>query len=133
MVFYVLPEYVFITENDDIKVGVWDEKEKVWNSIDQIDDLEYDKSAKRLAFSTRKLAQLAYLQSRVTDYPYKNWKIRSVGTFENPIALLDITTKRIDLTFEIGPEYLMLIERTESEFKNIVDRKMVPGKLLLEL
>jgi cancer susceptibility candidate protein 1 len=114
-------------------VGVWDEKEKVWNSIDQIDDLLYDKSAKRLEFTTRKLAQLAYLQSRVTDYPYKKWKLRSVGTFENPIALLDIETKRITLTFEIGPEYLMLIERPESEFKNIVDKKMVPGKLLLQL
>lgn len=55
-VFYVLPDYVYITENDDIKVGVWDEKEKVWNSIDMIDDLQYDKSAKKLDFSTRKLA-----------------------------------------------------------------------------
>jgi hypothetical protein len=27
-IIYVLPDYVFITENDDIKVGVWDEKEK---------------------------------------------------------------------------------------------------------
>jgi hypothetical protein len=29
-VIYYLPEYIFITEKDDIKVGVWDEKEKTW-------------------------------------------------------------------------------------------------------
>lgn len=27
---YSLPEYVFTTENDDVKVGVWDEKEEAW-------------------------------------------------------------------------------------------------------
>lgn len=29
-VIYYLPEYVFITENDDIKVGVWEDQEKIW-------------------------------------------------------------------------------------------------------
>ena len=44
---YVLPDYVFITENDDIKVGVWDEKECNW-ATELIDDLQYDKTARKL-------------------------------------------------------------------------------------
>ena len=59
-VIYVLPEYVFITENDDIKVGVWDEKEKQWQT-DLIEDLQYDKTNRKLDFSTRKLSPMAYL------------------------------------------------------------------------
>lgn len=57
---YVLPDYIFITENDDIKVGVWDEKEETW-ATELIDDLQYDKSARKLEFTTRKLAPIAYL------------------------------------------------------------------------
>ena len=34
---FILPEYVFVTEDDDIKVGVWDEKEQVWQT-DVIDE-----------------------------------------------------------------------------------------------
>ena len=37
-IIYHLPEYVYITENDDIKVGVWDEKDQVWQT-ELIDEL----------------------------------------------------------------------------------------------
>jgi cancer susceptibility candidate protein 1 len=124
-----LPEYIFICENDEIKVGVWDEKDKVWQS-DLIDDLQLDKSSRKLEFTTRKLAQMAYLQSRCTDYPYKKWKLRCV---ENEQAILDIETKRLTLTFEIGPDYLMLLERNDPELKDLVNKKLQPGVLLLEL
>jgi cancer susceptibility candidate protein 1 len=53
---------------------------------------------------------MAYLQSRCTDYPFKRWKIRCI---ENEKAILDIETKRVSLSFEIGPEYLMLIDKTD--------------------
>lgn len=46
---------------------------------------------------------------------------------------MDIETKRINLTFEIGPEYLMLIEKSDSEFKDLIDKKFEPGYLLMEL
>jgi cancer susceptibility candidate protein 1 len=143
--FYFLPEYIFITENDDIKVGVWEDKEEAW-ATDLIDDLQYDKSARKLEFTTRKLAPIAYLQSRCTDYPYTSWKIRCVDTQK---AILDIVTKRVHLTFEIGIEhiamgyikgaptyshpYVMLIEKTDSELRDIVNKKMSPGNLLMEL
>jgi hypothetical protein len=57
---YQLPDYVFTTENDELKVGVWDEKELTWQT-DLIDDLQYDRTARKLEFTTRKLAQMAYL------------------------------------------------------------------------
>ena len=124
-----LPDYVFTTENDDVKVGVWDDKEQQWQT-ELIDDLFYDRTARKLEFTTRKLAQMAYLQSRCTDYPYKRWKLRCI---ENERALLDIETKRVGLTFEIGPDYLMLIEKTDPEFKDLINRKLEPGYLLMEL
>ena len=49
------------------------------------------------------------------------------------MAIFDIVTKRISLTFEIGVQYAMLIEKNEIEFKDIVNKKMLPGRLLLEL
>lgn len=128
-VIYLLPEYVFITENDDINVAVWDEQEKQWQT-EQIGDLVYDKQARKLEFTTKKLAPLAYIQSRCTDYPFKSWKLRCI---DNETAILDIETKRITLSFEIGAGYAKLIERNDSELKDIVNFKLSPGRLLLEL
>ena len=128
-VIYYLPEYVYITENDDIKVGVWDEKEQTWTT-EPIEELQYDKLARKLEFSTRQFGPIAYLQSRCTDYPYKRWKIRCV---EAETAILDVETKRVTLTFELGRNYIKLIEKTDPEFKDILDKPMSPGELFLEL
>jgi len=37
------------------------------------------------------------------------------------------------LTFEIGVNYAMLIDRKDDELKDIINKKMSPGNLLLEL
>jgi len=84
---------------------VWDERYGIW-STEFIDDLTFDKQKRLLQFSTRKLAPMAYLQSRCTDYPYKKWKLRAI---ENQKALLTISTKRIKLNIEIGAGYAKLI------------------------
>lgn len=55
-----LPDYVFTSESDDIKVGVWDKETNEW-SADFIEDLVWDKSKRQLEFSTRKFAPIAYL------------------------------------------------------------------------
>jgi len=134
----MLPEYVFVAESDDIRVGVWDEKAKTWSTA-EIDDLQLDKTSRKLEFTTKKLAQMAFLQSRCTDYPYKRWKLRSV---ENQKAVLDIETRRgLPLTFEIGPEYLKLLVEPEAEgapevfpeLRHLQNKEFVPGYLLLEL
>lgn len=134
---FMLPEYVFVAESDDIRVGVWDEKEKAWSTA-EIDDLQLDKTSRKLEFTTKKLAQMAFLQSRCADYPYKRWKLRCV---ENQKAILNIETKRgIPLTFEIGPDYLMLlVEDVEGgaevfpELRHLKNKPFQPGYLLLEL
>ena len=70
-----LPEYVYTSDNDDIKVGVWDKETNVW-SADFIEDLLWDKSKRLLTFTTRKFAPMAYLQKKTLDFPYDSWYIR---------------------------------------------------------
>ena len=134
----MLPEYVFVAESDDIRVGVWDEKNRSWSTV-EIDDLQLDKTSRKLEFTTKKLAQMAFLQSRCTDYPYKRWKLRCV---ENQKAILDIETRRgLPLTFEIGEDYLKLLVEAEAEgtpevfpeLRHLKNKEFIPGFLLLEL
>lgn len=118
---------------------MWDENEKVW-STEEIDDLKLDTSTRILEFTTKRLAQMAFLQSRCTDYPYKRWKLRCI---ENQKAILDIETRRgLQLSFEIGPEYLKLVVEDEEgvegaeqfpQLKHIKNKPLSPGYLLLEL
>mmetsp|Transcript_24178 Transcript_24178/g.23756 ORF Transcript_24178/g.23756 Transcript_24178/m.23756 type:complete len:114 (+) Transcript_24178:1091-1432(+) len=95
-----------------------------------IGDLQYDKAAKKLEFTTKKLSPLAYIQPRTTDYPYKSWKLRCI---EDEVALLDIETKRLTLTFKICAQSVMLIEKSDVELKDLVNKPMTAGRLLLEL
>jgi hypothetical protein len=46
---------VFVAESDDIRVGVWDEKERKWSTV-EIDDLQLDKTSRKLEFTTRRLS-----------------------------------------------------------------------------
>lgn len=80
-----------------------------------------------LYFRTNRLAPMAYLQDRCTDYPYTSWKLRCI---EDEKAILDIEGKRMNITFEIGSGYCMLIERDEEELKHLIGKKMEPGVLL---
>jgi hypothetical protein len=59
-VVYRLPDYVFTTEKDEIKVGVWDDDQQQWSS-DYIQDLTFDKTKRELDFTTTKFAPCAYL------------------------------------------------------------------------
>lgn len=126
---YRLPNYVFITDNDENKVGVWDEKMQAW-STDYIEDLDYHKKERELVFNTRKFAPMAYLQSKCTDFPYDSWSLR---TIKEQVALLTIVTKRITLNIEIHPLFVQLIEMDQPEFKHIVNKQLHPGILLKEL
>jgi hypothetical protein len=55
-----LPDYVFTTEDDAVKVGVWDSEKQEW-STDYIEDLARDMQKRQLEFNTRKFAPIAYL------------------------------------------------------------------------
>lgn len=52
---FKLPSNVFISENDELKVGVWDEVEKVW-STSEIEDIKLDMASRQLEFMTKRLA-----------------------------------------------------------------------------
>ena len=42
---FKLPPSVFISENDELKVGVWDENEKVWSTT-EIEDIKLDMASR---------------------------------------------------------------------------------------
>ena len=128
-VIYKLADYVFTTENDDIKVGVWDETLEQWTT-DYIEDLVFDKTKRELEFSTRKFSHIAYLQSKVLDFPYDSWYLRSVGEQK---ALLSIKTKRIDVNIMILPLCVRLVEMEQAELQHLVNKDFHPGILLMEL
>jgi cancer susceptibility candidate protein 1 len=44
-----------------------------------------------------------------------------------------VITKRTTLTFEVGVDYAMLVERDDPELQHLVGNKFSPGYLLLEL
>ena len=54
-----------------------------------------------------KFAPMAMLQSRCTDYPFVDWKLRCVS---EDVAMLDLKTKRLNLVFEISPLQLKLVK-----------------------
>ena len=126
---YHLPDYVFITDNDENKVGVWDEDQQQW-STDYIDELTYKKSERELHFSTRKFAPIAYLQSKTCDFPYDSWYIRCIAP---QVALLSVKTKRIEINIEIHPLCVKLVDMPQSEFSHLVDKEFHVGILLMEL
>jgi len=127
---FTIPEYIFIDEGrEDVEVGWWDEKNEEWQ-FEDLSDVKINKTSHEVTFKTMRLAPFAYLQNRSTDYPYVSWKLRCIAP---DVALLDIQTKRINLTFEVGSDYTKLIEQKESELQHLVDKKMSPGMILKHL
>jgi hypothetical protein len=39
----------------------------------------------------------------------------------------------MNITFEIGSGYVKLIEKDDSELKHLLNKELIPGKLLFEL
>ena len=127
---FTIPDYVFIDESrENIEVGWWDNDNQIWQ-LDDFNDMKINKTTHQVSFQTMRLAPFAYLQNRCTDYPYESWKLRWI---EPEVALLDIQGKRINLTFEIGADYVQLIERDDPELKHIVNTKIPPGMILKNL
>ena len=124
-----LPEYVYTDERDTLKVALWEQKIKAWTT-DGIEDVKLDRSKRHLEFRTTKLAPMAFVIDRCTDYPYVNWYMRCVGPDK---ALLDLMTKRGLLVFEITLGEVKLIERTDAALSHIVGKSFAPGVLLYNL
>lgn len=127
---FTIPEYIHIHNKEDLKVGYWDEEQKKWKT-DLINPEDTELAmGNQLSFKISCFQPMALLQSRCTYYPYKSWKIRAV---DEQHALLDIETKVMTLCFEIGPDYVKLIDQPQEELQHIVDKEMSPGYLLYQL
>lgn len=126
---FKLPEYVFTTDKDDMKMGVWDTSTNTWNS-ELIEELNFDKAKRELSFKTRKFAPIAFLQPKTIDFPYDSWYLRCT---DEQVGLLTINTKRITLNIEIHPLGVKLVENKYDELNHIADKEMHPGMLLFEL
>ena len=127
-----MPHYVFTTEKDEPKVGVWDEKLGIF-SAEYIEGLEFDRVKRELEFQTRKFGPIAYLQSKVTDLPFDSWYLRCIGKNEDQKALLSVKTKRITVNFEISPLTVRLVEMEQPELRHLLGVEMHAGVLLMEL
>lgn len=88
-----LPDTIYTSDDTSaVKIAVWDKNNKRWSSDSIGGDLEFKKSTRQITFNTNCFAPIALLQSRCTDYPYKNWWLRCIS---EDTALLTIWTKRI--------------------------------------
>ena len=73
---FKIPDYVYIDETrEDVEVGWWDDAKQEWN-LEDFNDVKINKTTHEVSFQTMRLAPFAYLQPRVTDFPYESWKLR---------------------------------------------------------
>ncbi len=67
---YTIPNYVYIPNRDEIKVGLWDfESNCWWMGSDYVENASIDAS-NILKCAVMKFNPVAMLQSRITDYPF---------------------------------------------------------------
>jgi cancer susceptibility candidate protein 1 len=128
-IYWVLPSYLYVNERDTIKAVLWDKEKCQWSN-EHVDDVRYNWETKALTASVLELAPLALYMPRNVDYPYKSWKVRCV---DNDMAILDVVGRRLNLTFEVTPGFVVLRNRTEPELAHIVDKPFEPSNLLFEM
>lgn len=102
---YQLPKNIFMEAGEEPKMIQWVPETEEWTE-DYVDDIE-PKAENVIEMSTKRLTPIAYFQPRTVDFPYTQWKLRSVS---EKIAILDIKGKRLGLKFEIGQGYVLLRE-----------------------
>jgi cancer susceptibility candidate protein 1 len=119
-------------DSSAVKISIWDKENQKWTDDDIRGDIDFNKQKKELKFQTTRYAPMALLQSRCTDYPYKDWWLRCVSEDK---AILTIWTKRLKMTFEITPLCLSLTHTNleTPELDHLKNRVLAPGYLLAEL
>ena len=116
-------------KDDALKVALWDNKTNEW-TVEGIEEVKLDCSKLHLEFKTTRLAPLAFVIDRCTDYPYKSWKMRCIATDK---AILSLVTKRKKFFFEVTPGQVRLIDTDDPALAHIVNRPFPPGLLLFEM
>mmetsp|Transcript_9273 Transcript_9273/g.9272 ORF Transcript_9273/g.9272 Transcript_9273/m.9272 type:complete len:424 (+) Transcript_9273:342-1613(+) len=127
---YQLPSNVYLPDPNGYKVCWWDSTTLSWSN-NEIADLNFDAVSKTIAFKIKKLAPLAVVIPRITDYPYSYFYLRAVSDDK---VLLDVTGKRMPFSFIITPGNLEFVNTQNIiELRYLEGVKMPPGALLFEL
>ena len=129
---YSLPPYVYVPPDTPKKICWWDDNNSAWTNRDvEIESIDAEK--KTIRFLIKKLAPMALLISRTTDYPYNSWYIRCVSPEKN-MVVLDIEGKRMPFKFVVTPGRMEFVDkRGLPELAHLRGRQLPPGVLLLEL
>ena len=129
---FILPNTIYMSEDTaEVKIAIWNEEQDQWSHEHTGEVAAFNFAERQIKFTTLKFAPMAMLQSRCTDYPYQSWKLRCI---DNDIALLDLETKRLKLTFEISPLQLKLVNCEEEALAHLAGKDgITPGYLLQEL
>jgi hypothetical protein len=123
---YQLPEYIYLPNPDYAKVCWWDGNN--WTDA-EVSDVNIED--KQISFKIKKIAPIALVIPRTTDYPYNYWYLRAVAQDK---VLLDIEGKRMKITFAITPGKMELVGNLAiPEVQHLKEKPMQPGILLLEL
>eukprot|EP00826_Nyctotherus_ovalis_P052259 TRINITY_DN6602_c0_g1_i23.p2 TRINITY_DN6602_c0_g1~~TRINITY_DN6602_c0_g1_i23.p2 ORF type:complete len:256 (+),score=25.65 TRINITY_DN6602_c0_g1_i23:101-868(+) len=124
-----LPNYVFVGEEDTLKVALWDSKVNEWTT-EGIEEVKLDAAKLHLEFRTTRLAPLAFVVDRCIDYPYTSWYMRCTAVDK---ALLDLVTKRKRFVFEVTSGQVRLIDTSDPALAHVAEKAFEPGMLLYEL
>jgi len=96
---YQIPSYVFLHTFDQssLKLAQYDSSCNKWAPLPPDTIIEYDQKDKKATCRIYKPEPIAYIQDRVTDFPYVAWELRSI---EDGVVNLDIELKRYQLPKE---------------------------------
>jgi len=129
---YVLPPYIYSPPDTPKKICWWDENQSAWTNRD-VEIESIDQERKIVKFLIKKLAPMALLISRTTEYPYVSWYIRCINSDKSAVAL-DIEGKRMAFKFIVTPGRMEFVDkRGLPELAHLRGKQLPPGVLLLEL
>lgn len=63
--------------SDDMRMAVWDPEAKDWTE-EGISDYKYSESTRTVQFYVTTVGTLALVKNRISDFPYKSWKLEPV-------------------------------------------------------
>ena len=84
-------------DQSSLKLAQYDSNTSKWAPLPPDTIIEYDPKDKKATCRIYKPEPIAYIQDRITDFPYVAWELRCI---EEGVANLDIELKRYQLPKE---------------------------------
>ncbi|KRX08698.1 hypothetical protein PPERSA_08009 [Pseudocohnilembus persalinus] len=115
---------------ENLKIGYFHNNDKKWvQSDEQIQIVKIEEDI--VLFKTQILAPFAFISEKQQFFPYKNWFLRQISSWE---ALLDIQTQDFTFKFEFNTYFVKLRRSMNLPIlEDIFDKEMDISELLLEL